>query len=664
MLQGMGNSDRYGVGQDELDFKQHRDMFAPTTYHLSPCTELVLGSSPSFGLRDYLPPEIVCDFLLSRYFAVVHPVSKVVHRGTLEAYYREFWDIVRSGSEPVPSLQALVFAVSFSAAATLNATEYTTRFSDSFCQRFKDLQYGTELSLAKADIARTTELQTFEAFMIYLTATFRGEISRKHSILVSAAIRVGRSLGLNNEPQLEGLNFIETQIRRTLWYQLCMLDLRTAHAYGPHPEISPDEYSTELPVNINDADLTTGDVFYVDRPEYTDMTFVLIMFEGYETQRTLHLEQTGMARNDVNLQNALCKITNFKGMMDAKYIPMFTCSDHAPTKQAAEVMLHMLISRCFVMVLSSYDMCSEPPSQWRQMNLDWGTLMLQSAIQLKTTPQFQLFAPLLPVTVHLNAALLLLGDITRRPLSPEADRLWSLYDCLFEFPRRLAEPPAQALADTYKTPSGVQDLRSRRGAKSYILLWRLKQRLNMFFGTPRLQPIVGNSLLVGEGPSSDDDADDDVSQLDSDDDDDDDFGNSDPAGNNGDVNANQTIPSEAESLMPTDVLENIDSANVNQDEEPTPIYPQIVDPQETFIQTPAFFRRTIEPEQPVVPQQTAVSQEQPAVYQTIEPHEQLTVAGQTDQLEEFDSFDLTYIPEQQIALEFFPLEHDYHLACD
>src|SRR5690606_20078405 len=83
----------------------------------------------------------------------------------------------------------------------------------------------------------------------------RAEVSRAITILLGAAIRMAECIGLHRDGEVFGFNPVDTHVRRLLWHQLCVLDIRTAEAHGPRPSIRREDYDTRLPANCNEEDI-------------------------------------------------------------------------------------------------------------------------------------------------------------------------------------------------------------------------------------------------------------------------------------------------------------------------------------------------------------------------------------------------------------------------
>lgn len=203
-------------------------------------------------------------------------------------------------------------------------------------------------------------------------------MSRAHSVLLGAAIRMAECMGLHRDGQTYGMNPLETQVRRLVWHQLCFLDIRTCEAQGPRPTIrsryrrspsypipdSPplfydflnyfvlpfsrlqsdqaitnstvgDEFDTRLPLNVNDVDLHPTGKAPAGADTWTDTTFSLIRFEINEMMRTIWIDRPRIERRKISLTAVLSKIETFRANMAAKYDHLI--DDRIPLQRCAKL---------------------------------------------------------------------------------------------------------------------------------------------------------------------------------------------------------------------------------------------------------------------------------------------------------------------------------------
>lgn len=95
-------------------------------------------------------------------------------------------------------------------------------------------------------------------------------------MLVAITIRLAQAAGVHREELITPYSVFEQEMRRRLWAQLLVLDMRCAEDRGMEPVISPTQYDTELPANVNDEDFalhTTAPL--ISRRGTTQMTYSL-----------------------------------------------------------------------------------------------------------------------------------------------------------------------------------------------------------------------------------------------------------------------------------------------------------------------------------------------------------------------------------------------------
>ncbi|KAI1385031.1 uncharacterized protein F4822DRAFT_433559 [Hypoxylon trugodes] len=423
-----------------------------------------IGESPS--IAQFIPFRPAADRLIKQYFVSAHPIAPCAHRPTLEATYASFWEEVNLGFEPRPSMQAVIFGAMFSGAISLDEntmfpelTGYTKAYL------VASLKLGTETALSKANFLRTTKVETMQAFIIYMLPLCRGEVSRAHSVLVGAAVRMAECMGLHRDGDAYGLTPLETHVRRLIWHQLCFLDIRTCEAQGPKPVIRRDDYDTKLPINCNENDLTHA----VKPPESADVwttnTLTLIRFEINEMMRIIWVDRRRLETRRTTLTAVLTKIENFRRRMTEKYDHLLDVTQ--PIQRYAKCVMYLLTYRLHVMVLHPYhsNAANPMPPRLNQLLITSGIMIVELAIQLETNPNFRDWAWYLGAYFQYQIALLLATEVYFRPQSHHADRIWLCLDYVFNMDRRL--PPetkaVQILSEIQGKTAVYMRMRKMRG---------------------------------------------------------------------------------------------------------------------------------------------------------------------------------------------------------
>ncbi|XXG94540.1 Uroporphyrinogen decarboxylase in heme biosynthesis [Hypoxylon texense] len=457
-------------GRQAPGTEQLPDFLKPGNEYMVPSSGFFfgqLGESPS--ILQYLPHRAAADRLIRQYYVSVHPIAPCAHRPTLEATYATFWEDINAGYEPRCSMQAIVFAAMFSGAICMDESSMLVELGGyPKANWVNSLKMGTESALSKANFLRTTKLETMQAFIMYMLPLCRAEVSRAHSVLVGAAVRMAECMGLHRDGIAYGLTPLETHVRRLIWHQLCFLDIRTCEAQGPKPVIRRDDYDTKLPLNCNEEDLTRAITPPEPSDSWTTNTLALIRFEINEMMRTIWLDRRRLATRKTTLTSVLAKIENFRRRMSEKYDHLLDAEQ--PIQRYAKCVMYLLTYRLHVMVLHPYhsNAATPMPPRLNQLLITAGIKIVELAIQLETNTIFQNWAWYLGAYFQYQVALLLATEAYFRPQSRDAKRIWSCLDYVFDMDCKL--PPeakgVQLLAEIQNKTAMYTRMRKMRGPTS------------------------------------------------------------------------------------------------------------------------------------------------------------------------------------------------------
>jgi len=161
-----------------LDDSEEEDVTTPgngvthrqTNRYIAPQVDLFIMDPDSFvynpallDMPDTHSTAALCDVFLYR-FLILQPI---LHGPSLKHFLTgqgNYLDL----SPDDPAIRALSFAVLYAAIVTLQPDECMKQFNVDRQSALTRYHFATELSLAQADLHRTTELTTLQALMIYL----------------------------------------------------------------------------------------------------------------------------------------------------------------------------------------------------------------------------------------------------------------------------------------------------------------------------------------------------------------------------------------------------------------------------------------------------------------------------------------------------------------
>lgn len=465
------------------------DFLKPTNEHIAPTSGFFFGQvSEPPNILQFLPYRAAADRLMTQYFRAVHPIAPCSHRPSIEGAYAAFWEEIAAGFEPRPSTQAVIFAIMFSGIVSMKEDAVFHELGGyPKANWVASLKMGTETALSKANFLRTTRVETIQAFIIYMIPLCRAEVSRAHSVLVGAAVRMAECMGLHRDGETYGLTPLETHVRRLIWHQLCFLDIRTCEAQGPKPAIRREDYDTKLPLNCNEEELTATAGAPPPEPSdvWTTNTLSLIRFEINEMMRAVWADRRRLETRRITLTAVLTKIENFRRRMTEKYDHILDIS--VPIQRYARCIINLLTCRLHIMVLHPYyaNASNPMPPRLSHLLITSGIMVIELAIQLETNPVFQDWAWYLGAYFQYQIAILLATEVYFRPQNSEADRIWSCLDYVFGLDRKM--PPE----------TKCTHLLSEISSRTAVYLRRRKMR----GPTTTAQATVAANAVGGTNPS-------------------------------------------------------------------------------------------------------------------------------------------------------------------
>ncbi|GAB7337489.1 hypothetical protein MBLNU457_g2818t2 [Dothideomycetes sp. NU457] len=468
---GLGPGQQMSAVQNWLQTKTPAEYLTPGPDYLAPSSTFPFpASSGNVPLSDYLPSKSFCDTLMTHYWARVHTVTMLLHKPSFQKQYQLFWEHVKQGTEPPYSLQSVMFAAMFAALVAIPAGVMMQQYGMDKTTFVPQFQSTTEMLLSRANVLRTTKLETLQAFVIYLVPLCRAEISRAHSVLVGTAIRLAECMGLHRDGSFYGFSAVEVHIRRLIWHELHYLDIRTCEAVGPKPQIRPDEYDTKFPANVNEQDLTNASAQVADAPYFTDCTVVRIRAECTGALSQIWQDISKIDQKKLKIAVVLAKIQKFKREMEAKWLPMLKGTD---LRQVLAVHIYRIISsRLVIMLLHRYTdsagSAGMMPDRLNNLLLEASLAVVEFAISLETRPETANWAWYRGSLHQYHSTLLQCVQVLKYPNCAEAVRIWRCLDYVFEIPPSLtSDQKISCIIGVLKDRLGVyQSMRKARVSKA------------------------------------------------------------------------------------------------------------------------------------------------------------------------------------------------------
>lgn len=262
--------------------------------------------------------------------------------------------------------------------------------------------------------------------------------SRTAWTLVGLAIRIAYSLDLNSEAAISAFSPFEAELRRRLWFALCVIDVRSAEDRGVAPMIIKGTFDTKLACNINDADLdplSFADV--TDRLGCTEMTFCLVTHESSAFARRQafpDLSHIGLApcSNQQTLDEQRADTKQFRQYLESKYL--LYCDETVPIFWVAKRVARLIGLK--MELLLQYPLQPKISNSTEERNKE-GALeracdileMADEAESSEVPANFRWFVKTYPQWHPLAVAL---AELCSKVEGPAVDRTWAIVDIVFD----------------------------------------------------------------------------------------------------------------------------------------------------------------------------------------------------------------------------------------
>jgi hypothetical protein len=260
-------------------------------------------------------------------------------------------------------------------------------------------------------------------------------VGRRHDspsyiwMLTGIAIRMAQALGLQRDgSHFDNLTPYQVEIRRRVWWMLCILDARSSEDQRADFTISlaPDSFDTKIPLNLNDSDIDPDATEPpVEREGITNMTFARISAELCEITR--RIVALGKTEHDLEEQGKL--LSEMHDSIQRSHLR------HASEPGSIIYWAWVAIVRITVakMKLITHLPTLFSPTSNDASEQHLRDSLLVAAIEvcehnhaLSTEPRFRQWLWVLQTYTHWHAIVFLLLEMTgSRPWSPMVERAWN-----------------------------------------------------------------------------------------------------------------------------------------------------------------------------------------------------------------------------------------------
>lgn len=200
-------------------------------------------SSTNVDMLSLHPPPDVARKYWEIYKENVDPLVKVLHIPSVEPILLDAF----THPEKVPrGLESLMFAIYYGAITSQMPQECQEEWGEDRTTLLNRYRFGLEQGLARANFLYCDETVILQAFVVFLILLRRNDDARKIWTLTGLVVRIAQTLGIHRDGSHFDLPPFEIEMRRRLWWQVCILDARASEDHGCDPTIVEAQFDTKM----------------------------------------------------------------------------------------------------------------------------------------------------------------------------------------------------------------------------------------------------------------------------------------------------------------------------------------------------------------------------------------------------------------------------------
>ncbi|GLB02902.1 hypothetical protein AtubIFM57258_006370 [Aspergillus tubingensis] len=390
--------------------------------------------SVSHSLHDFLPPRSQIPLLWNTWLENVAPLIPIVHKASARQL---FTTAAQDPNSLDKNFEALFLAMCMVAIISMSPSQCSAHLGEERDVLVKRYRFAVEQALSKADLLNTQNITLLQAVVIFLIGVRREDDTKFVWSMTALVLRLAQGLGLHRDGTNFGLKPYETEMRRRLWWHICLLDIRAAEDHGSDAQIHERLYDTRLPLNINDEDITPDmKEPPKERVGWTEMTFCLIRCDITVAVRRVSYTCPNApfisATRQLNPDNCSKVIRAINDRIEDRYIKH--CDMNIPIQWVCATIGRLILTKLWLVI---HHPMTRPERGLTLSHANRESLFATSVEvaefqrlldgDVKTYKWSWLFA----TNMQWHAIAFVLSELCVRPLSPLTDRAWKCVSTLY-----------------------------------------------------------------------------------------------------------------------------------------------------------------------------------------------------------------------------------------
>lgn len=228
------------------------------------------------------------------------------------------------------------------------------------------------------------------------------------------------------------------EMRRRLWWQICILDIHAAEDRGSDPMIHGVNFTTKPPLNINDEDMNPDTIEPLTaRTGYTTMTFCAVSHEVFMFHRRCNI--TGYSTGNpatpqpMKIEDQITMMAELQQHLREKYL--VHCDLRNPIAWVTVSVTHLVVKRFWLAIYHPLQYDRRPKTglnMTREQLLMMAVEVLEGARRLELEPETTQWRWFFDSWVQWHALAVALAQLCVQNQGPLVQQAWAIIDEVFE----------------------------------------------------------------------------------------------------------------------------------------------------------------------------------------------------------------------------------------